>query len=103
MKELDIAGLTVKLDDEGYLVDSSQWNEEIAKGIAKEDGLELTDKHIEVLKFLRDVFNAGDALTIRKVGKSGIVNIKEFYKLFPKGPLKLSSKCAGLPKPTSCV
>ncbi len=103
MKELDIAGVTVKLDDEGYLIDSSQWNVDIAKGIATQSGLELTDKHIEVLKYLRDTFNAGETLTIRKVGKSGIVNIKEFYKLFPKGPLKLSSKCAGLPKPTSCV
>ncbi len=103
MKELDIAGVTVKLDDEGYLVDSSQWNEDIAKGLAKEDGLELTDKHLEVLKFLRDTFNAGETLTIRKVGKSGIVDIKTFYKLFPKGPLKLASKLGGLPKPTSCV
>ncbi|HHH52072.1 MAG TPA: TusE/DsrC/DsvC family sulfur relay protein [Bacteroidetes bacterium] len=103
MKELNINGVSVQLDDDGYLTDSSQWNEDIAKALAKEDGIELTDKHIEVLKYLRDVFNKGEALTIRKVGKSGIVNIKEFYKLFPKGPLKLSSKFAGLPKPTSCV
>jgi tRNA 2-thiouridine synthesizing protein E len=103
MKELNINGVSVQLDDDGYLTDSSQWNEDIAKALAKEDGIELTDKHMEVLKYLRDVFNKGEALTIRKVGKSGIVNIKEFYKLFPKGPLKLSSKFAGLPKPTSCV
>jgi len=103
MKELNIAGITVKLDDEGYLLDSSQWNEDIAKGLANEAELELTDKHIEVLKFLRNAFNAGETLTIRKVGKSGIVDIKTFYKLFPKGPLKLASKLGGLPKPTSCV
>ncbi len=103
MKDLNIAGINVNLDDEGYLTDSSQWNEEVAKELAKIDDLELTDKHLEVLKFLRDTYNAGDALTIRRVGKSGVVTIKEFYKLFPKGPLKLSSKHAGLPKPTSCV
>ncbi len=103
MKELNINGLKVQLDDEGYLTDSSQWNEDIAKAIAAEDGIELTDKHMEVLKYLRDVFNKGETLTIRKVGKSGIVNIKEFYKLFPKGPLKLASKFAGLQKPSSCV
>ncbi len=103
MKDLNIAGINVKLDDEGYLIDSSQWNEELAKELAKIDDLELTDKHLEVLKFLRDTYNAGDSLTIRRVGKSGVVSIKEFYKLFPKGPLKLSSKHAGLPKPTSCV
>ena len=103
MRELNINGIVVKIDDDGYLTDSSQWNEDIARVLAKENGMELTDKHMEVLKFLRDVYNKGETLTIRKVGKSGIVNIKEFYKLFPKGPLKLSSKFAGLPKPTSCV
>ena len=103
MNEINVNGVTVKLDNDGYLTDSSQWNEDIAKALAKENGIELTDKHMEVLKYLRDVFNKGETLTIRKVGKSGIVNIKEFYKLFPKGPLKLSSKFAGLPKPTSCV
>ena len=103
MKELNIAGVNVLLDDEGYLTDSSQWNEEVAKELGKIDGLELTDKHIEVLKFLRDTHNAGDALTIRRVGKSGIVDIKGLYQLFPGGPLKYSSKFAGIPKPASCV
>ena len=84
MKELDIAGIKVKLDDEGYLVDSSQWNEDIAKGLAKENGLDLTDKHIEVLNFLRDTYNGGETLTIRKVGKSGIVNSKNFTNYFQK-------------------
>ena len=65
MKDLNIAGINVKLDDEGYLIDSSQWNEELAKELAKIDDLELTDKHLEVLKFLRDTYNAGDSLTIR--------------------------------------
>jgi len=103
MNEINVNGVTVQLDNDGYLTDSSQWNEDIAKALAKDNDIELTDKHMEVLKYLRDVFNKGETLTIRKVGKSGIVNIKEFYKLFPKGPLKLSSKFAGLPKPTSCV
>jgi len=103
MKELNINGKTITLDDEGYLTDTSMWDEDVAKELAKAEGLELTDKHLEVLKFLRNAFEKGEALTIRKVGKSGIVNIKEFYTLFPKGPLKLSSKLAGLPKPTSCV
>ena len=103
MKEINVAGIAIQVDEDGYLVDSSQWNEDIAKELAKESEIDLTDKHMEVLKFLRDTHNAGDALTIRRVGKSGIVTIKEFYQLFPKGPLKLSSKFAGLPKPTSCV
>lgn len=103
MKELTINGVNVQIDDDGFLVDASQWNEEVAKELAKEDGLELTDKHFEVLNFLREQHLSGDGLTIRKVGNSGIVDIKEFYTLFPKGPLKMGSKYAGIPKPTSCV
>ena len=98
-----IAGLEVNVSEEGYLEDMSQWNEDIAKEIANEIGIELTDKHFEVINYLREKTAAKEALTIRQVGKSGIVDIKGLYKLFPKGPLKFSSKIAGIPKPTSCI
>ena len=103
MTQKTIAGKTIEVNDEGYMVDASQWNREIAAEMAKEDDIELTDKHYEVLEFLRDNHAKGETLTIRKVGKSGIVDIKGLYKLFPGGPLKLSSKYAGIPKPASCV
>lgn len=98
-----IAGNQVNVTEEGYLEDMNQWNEDVARDIAKELDIELTDKHFAVLNYLREKTKEGEALTIRKVGKSGIVNIKELYDLFPKGPLKFSSKIAGIPKPTSCV
>jgi len=98
-----IAGAQVNVSEEGYLEDMDQWNENIAEEIASEIGIELTDKHFEVLNYLREKTEAGEALTIRKVGKSGITDIKGLYKLFPKGPLKYSSKIAGIPKPASCV
>ncbi len=98
-----IAGVEVNVSEDGYLEDMTQWNEEIAKEIASEIGIELTDKHFEVINYLREKTAAKEALTIRKVGKSGIVDIKGLYKLFPKGPLKFSSKIAGIPKPTSCI
>lgn len=103
MGQISIAGQTVEVNDEGYLTDASKWNEDIAKGLATAEGIELTDKHLELIKFLRKNFEAGDELTIRKVGKSGIVDIKGFYQLFPKKPLKLASKISGIPKPTSCI
>jgi len=103
MAEKTIAGKTVEVTDEGYLVNSSDWTKEIAAEMAKEDGIELTDKHYEVLEYLRKESISGTQLTIRKVGKSGIVDIKGLYQLFPGGPLKLSSKYAGIPKPASCI
>ena len=103
MAQKTIAGQTVDVNDEGYMTDASQWNREIALEMAKEEGIELTDKHFEVLEFLRNANENGETLTIRRVGKSGITDIKGLYQLFPGGPLKHSSKFAGIPKPASCV
>ena len=103
MAQKTIAGQSVEVNDEGYMVDASQWNREIAAEMAKEEGMDLTDKHYEVLEFLRNANEKGETLTIRRVGKSGIVDIKGLYQLFPGGPLKFSSKFAGIPKPASCV
>lgn len=103
MAQLTIAGNTVDLNEEGYLTDTTQWREDVAKEIAQEENIRLTDRHFEVLNYLRTKHIEGVPLSIRKVGKSGVVDIKEFYKLFPGGPLKISSRIAGIPKPVSCV
>jgi dissimilatory sulfite reductase related protein len=103
MAEKTVAGVTLKVNDEGYLEDPGQWTKEVAEEIAKELNIDLSDKHYEVINYLRDQYEKGVPLTIRKVGKSGIVDIKGFYQLFPGGPLKFSSKIAGIPKPASCV
>jgi tRNA 2-thiouridine synthesizing protein E len=96
-------GHTVDVNEEGYLTNLDQWNEDVAKAIAEEEEIELTDRHWDVLKFLQDQQRAEVSLSIRRIGKSGVVSIKELYKLFPGGPLKKSSKIAGIPKPASCI
>lgn len=97
------AGINVDISADGYLSNPSQWTAEIAKEIAKEEEIHLTEKHLQLLQFLRDRFTKGEQLTIRSVGKSGIVDIKGFYELFPGAPLKKASRIAGIPKPVSCV
>lgn len=98
------AGKSVSVDNNGYLTDLSQWNKEIAIEIGKEENInEVTEKHFQVLEYLQEQYKKDIALTIRGVGKSGIVDIKELYVLFPKGPLKISSKMAGIPRPKSCI
>ena len=93
----------VDLNQEGYLTDPSQWTTAVANEIAAQEGIVLTDKHMEVINYLRDQHARGEKLSVRRVGKSGILTIKEFYDLFPGGPLKKSSRIAGIPKPVSCV
>ena len=103
MTQVDYSGITVEVNEEGYVLDPSQWDKDLAFEIARENNIELTDRHFEIIEYLREKFNEGEALSLRKIGKSGLVDIKEFYQLFPGGPLKISSKIAGIPKPASCV
>lgn len=101
--ETTIAGQTVDLNSEGYLTDLNQWSKEVAMHIAQEEGIELSDDHWPVLEYLQEQYRNEVPLSIRKVGKSGVVDIKQFYALFPGGPLKKSSRIAGIPKPASCI
>ncbi|TNF26244.1 MAG: TusE/DsrC/DsvC family sulfur relay protein [Bacteroidetes bacterium] len=98
-----IAGIEVSVNDEGYLTDLTQWNRSIAEEIAKMEGVEMSPKAWEVIAWIQEQYRNDNPLTIRKVGKSGITDIKEFYALFPDGPLKKASKIAGIPKPASCI
>ncbi len=99
-----IAGTELDVNEEGYLTDMSQWNESIAAGIAAAEGIApLTEAHMRVIRYLREQQSKGAALTIRSMGKSGVVTTKELYDLFPGGPLKKSSKIAGIPKPVGCI
>ena len=102
--DLNIAGIRVDATEDGYLTDVSQWNKEIAVEIAKQEGIEeLTDKHWEVIAWLQEQVKNGVSLSIRSIKKSGVIDIKGFYSLFPGGPLKISTKIAGVPKPKSCI
>ena len=101
--ELKTAGVNLNVTDDGYLNDLTQWNKEVAIEIAKEEGIELTEKHWEVIAWLQEQVKKENPLSIRGIKKSGVVDIKEFYALFPGGPLKKATRIAGVPKPKSCI
>lgn len=101
--EKQYCGKTIQVNEEGYLKDFNEWTPEIGEEIAKENNIELGARHWDVLKYLQTEFKAESPISIRKIGKSNVVDIKEFYALFPQGPLKTASKIAGIPKPASCL
>ncbi|MDX1955901.1 MAG: TusE/DsrC/DsvC family sulfur relay protein [Chitinophagaceae bacterium] len=98
-----IAGKTIAVNEEGYMTDFKQWDQSVAEVLATEAEISLTPRHWEVLGYLQNEFKNEVPLSIRKIGKSGVVDIKEFYQLFPKAPLKTATKIAGIPKPASCI
>ena len=105
MATLEIAGKSLEVDEDGNLKNLSDWTEDIAREIAKEEGIdELTDRHWAVINFMRKDFQEkGDAPSIRRLTKESGVPTKELHSLFPKGPAKKSARIAGLPKPKGCI
>jgi TusE/DsrC/DsvC family sulfur relay protein len=77
----------------------------MAPEIARAEGIDqLTDRHWQVIKFMRHEYEEnGTGPTVRILGKTSGVSIKELYQLFPKGPAKVAAKVAGIPKPRGCI
>jgi len=100
-----IAGKTVEVNEEGFLVNHDDWNEEIAVELAKEEGIaELTPEHWQVINFSREsAGKTGSSPTLRTITSGSGVNTKQLFGLFPKGPAKKVAKIAGLGKPEGCV
>jgi dissimilatory sulfite reductase related protein len=100
-----IAGTAVELNDEGFLVDPSQWTEAMAVELARRDGIDpLTDRHWQVIRFMRRQYeDTGSGPNVRMLGKTSGIPTKELYQLFPKGPAKTAAKVAGIPKPRGCI
>ena len=101
--ERQLAGKTISVNEEGYMTNFAQWDKDLALELAQEAHVELSPRHWEVLRYLQDEYKKEIPLSIRKIGKSGVVDIKEFYQLFPVAPLKTATKIAGIPKPASCI
>jgi tRNA 2-thiouridine synthesizing protein E len=104
MNQKQIAGVTVNVDEEGYLTDHAQWNRDVATALAQEEGIELTPGHWKVLEFIdKDFREKGVVPGMRRMNKIGGILTKDLYDLFPNGPIKKAARIAGYPKPASCV
>lgn len=105
MPQKQFGNVVVDVDAEGFMTNQAQWTREVAAAIAREEGIaELTPSHWKVIEFMQKEFKeTGQAPTIRKLNKTGIMSTKELYELFPGGPAKKAAKIAGLKKPEGCV
>ena len=105
MTTATIGGVDVAVNDEGFFEDPDQWTEAMAVEMAKADGIdELTDKHWQVIHFMRQEYaEKGTGPTVRVLGKTSGVTVKELYQLFPKAPAKTAARIAGIPKPRGCI
>ncbi len=102
----EINGKTIEITETGFLVNQDDWNEDVAKVIAEREGIELTQRHWDVVNYLREEYfdNHGnqpnDRTMIKDMGKRWGEKIasKDLYDLFPGKPSKQAGQIGGLPE-----
>ncbi len=104
-------GNSLTTDENGYLLDWLGWEPEVAEVMAREDAMELTPDHWQVLMILREYYQefeiAPPVRALIGIMKERFGNkrlgSRELYRLFPEGPAKQACRYAGLPRPVSCI
>jgi len=105
---LEVNGQTIATTANGYLENANDWNEDVAKVLAAEEGIEMTQEHWDVINYLRDEhFNnngnePNERTILKDMGKQWgkKVSSKDMYLMFPQMPSKQGRKIAGLPQST---
>jgi tRNA 2-thiouridine synthesizing protein E len=108
---MEFNGREIETDAQGYLKNSTDWQEALAEVIAQQEKIELTEAHWQVIHFVREFYlqyNTSPAIRMlvkamgQKYGEDK-GNSRYLYRLFPQGPAKQATKIAGLPKPVRCI
>lgn len=108
---LIVEGVELATSKDGFLTDSTLWNEAVARELARLSDIQISPAHWEILFFIRDYYaqyqhlpNARMfAAAIRRQLGEDKAGSRYLQKLFPQGPLKYACKLAGLPKPPTCL
>nr|AFI78613.1 DsrC-like protein [uncultured bacterium ws643C1] len=101
---IEVNGKSIETDDNGNLTDPSTWDEDVAKALAAEDGIELTQEHMDVINYLRSEYFDNNEQPMERAINKGMSKVwgkkitsKDLYALFPLAPSKQGNKIAGLP------
>jgi len=104
---IEIDGKIIPITASGFLENIEDWSEAVANQIAEQEGVSMTDRHWDLINYLRDEFlnNAGNQPNTRNIVKAlskkwqdKSVNAKSLYDLFPGDPSKQAGKIGGLPE-----
>ena len=97
--------------EQGFLVNSEEWNVDVARQLAEINEIRLSPQHWEIIWFTRRYYLQYQHLPNTRMFTKAIAkalgeekgNSRYLHGLFPRGPLKYACKLAGLPKPPNCL
>ena len=93
------------VDAEGYVIDPQDWSEALAQEFARQENIQLTEDHWEVIRFMREYFDEHqvipDARHVMKylATRLGKASRNMLFELFPYGYVKQACRIAGMKRP----
>lgn len=108
---LQVNGITIATDKDGYLKHLDDWNADVAAELAQAENISLTQDHWEIINLLQDFYREFQIsppmrpLVKRTAQIYGEEKGRSIYllTLFPPSPARIASKIAGLPRPANCL
>jgi len=98
----DFNGTEIETTATGFLENTEDWSKELAEHMATADGIELSDRHWDLINYLREAFvSDGTQPNTRTIVKAMSkqwgekLSQKDVYDLFNGDPSKLAGKYAG--------
>jgi len=104
---IEVNGRIVDTDNEGFLTEPTDWDLAVAEVIAKQENIEMTEDHWQVVKIVREHYEYSQCVPearillkslAEKIGKNAATR-KYLYNLFPYGYGQQACKIAGTRKP----
>jgi dissimilatory sulfite reductase related protein len=102
---MQVGDKEIQFDPDGFMIDPKLWNDEVAKAIAGDEGIDdMTEDHWKIVNFIRKFWSEHDrAPEVRLICQELGMGVRQIYKLFTSGPARGACRVAGLPKPDGCV
>ncbi|ESQ14725.1 MAG: hypothetical protein N838_10970 [Thiohalocapsa sp. PB-PSB1] len=103
---MQISGREVHFNQKGHLASFTDWDDDLARALAADEGLSLTDCHWTVIQFLREYYAfhqipPSPKVMIRSIGHEVSMHSpcarRNLESLFPDGGCKQACRIAGLP------
>jgi tRNA 2-thiouridine synthesizing protein E len=101
------AAKSLERDEEGFLLYTEDWSEQLAHELAREEGVELKGDRLEIVRYIRDYFETKFAVPeartllkhMKQIWGEERATRKYLYQLFPRGYGQQACKIAGMRKP----
>jgi len=104
-KIIEVEGIEIETDQEGYIQDLDAWSEAFAIASARQENIELTQEHWDVIYYIR---NYHDEHSIQATVRDMLIHFKKawgkergnnrhLHDIFPNGgPQKQGNRFAGV-------